>query len=333
MKHRIGVLISTLIGLLIFIAIATGVGFRNILQVFINSNFIWFIPYLIVSALIILTLVLRWNVVLLSYGYNVSFFNLILYHLAGFATGYLSPVPISGGEPTKAFFLNKEGIDFKHALSSIIIDKSVEMTTTVVFSVMGAVFLILHITLAGYTIFSILIGIVGAVSILVLFYYFIVKDIHVFSIIFKKLKFINKDFVKRNLPQVKDTEKRIGRFFKHHTFAFKVTLLLSVISWLFMLIEYKLLMMTIGYNAGLTVLFLVIAVVAIAYVLPIPAALGVLEGGQASVSKLAKIPVQDSFALSILIRVRELIITFIGLLYMFNYGIKFRRGSRFSMKV
>jgi len=325
---KLGVLISTVIGMILFILIIAKIGVLEIVDVFLQAKWFWLIPYLIISFLIICVLVFRWYIILLSHNHSISFRKLLLIHLSGFSVGFLSPFPLIGGEGIRALFLKKEGLRYKEAFSSIIIDRSITETMNIIFSIIGGTILIMHISLPKNIIYTIFFGVTIGFVILSAFYYRLMKGKGFFSSAFNLLKFINKGFVNRYRQDIIETEQRITKFFRHNKKIFVVTLILSLISWILMFAEYKFLLLTLGYNADFAILFLVIATVALIYMMPIPAALGVLEGGQASLFKFTNMGVSDGIALSILIRSRDLISTFIGLIYMFYYGISFNRRKQ-----
>jgi len=63
------------------------------------------------------------------------------------------------------------------------------------------------------------------------------------------------------------------------------------------------------------------AVVGFAYIIPVPAALGALEAGQASLFSLVGLGAGVGVVLSLLIRVRDIMWTFIGLSYLSLHGL------------
>jgi len=69
------------------------------------------------------------------------------------------------------------------------------------------------------------------------------------------------------------------------------------------------------------IIFSVIAIMGFAYVVPIPAALGALELGQASLFGAIGIGASVGFVAGILIRARDLVWTFLGLAYLVFKGL------------
>ncbi|MGM5487731.1 MAG: lysylphosphatidylglycerol synthase transmembrane domain-containing protein [Nanobdellota archaeon] len=322
---RMGVLLWVSLGLVILLSIIIQTGIQTILDAFFKAHWIWLIPYLGASILIIFCLVLRWYLILFSLGHSIRFMTLLLIYTSGFSIGFLSPVPITGGEGAKAFLLNKNNIRYKEGLSSVLIDKSIEATMNVFFSFIGLIFLFLHFALPQNTILSITVGTVISIALMSFFYYRNLTDKPILVPAFRALRYINSKFVYKHEYSVQEVEKRISFFFRKNKLIFTLALILSFTAWIFMFIEYKLLLLTFGYDASISILFIVIAVVAIAYIIPIPAALGALEGGQVTVTRLTRMDSADAVAFSTILRSRDLLITFTGLLYLFNYGLNFMK--------
>jgi hypothetical protein len=91
-----------------------------------------------------------------------------------------------------------------------------------------------------------------------------------------------------------------------------------------MFVEYKLALLLLGYDASFAAIFIVFSFVALAYIIPVPAALGALEFGQSSASAILRVSSGIGLALSIVIRGRDMIWVFLGLSYLALHKIKFR---------
>jgi len=85
--------------------------------------------------------------------------------------------------------------------------------------------------------------------------------------------------------------------------------------------EYETALLTFNYSPSVLTLYLVICVIGFAYLIPVPAALGVLEISQASLFTVLNVPVSIGIALGLLIRFRDLLWALTGLLYLLNYKI------------
>ena len=321
MKERLEFLILSIIGLIIFIGVVLKVGFLNIVKVFLLGKWIYLLIYLGISLLIILTLVMRLKIILLSIKKDIPIKNLLKIHCSGFAYGYLSPIPLSGGEGIKAMLLKKEGVNYKEGFAAVIIDRSINEAITIIFSIIGLFLLITYLSLPMSILSSVIFGFIVSLGIMGWYYYRLLRGRSTFSALFKIFKFRRRFFLKY-YEHIVETEKKVSNFFKKHKKTFFQTVALSLVSWIFMFAEYKTLLLIFGYDAGYIFLFMVITVVGITYVMPIPAALGVLEGGQMFLFKFTNMNPYHGFAVSILIRSRDLLISLIGLLNIFKISNK-----------
>lgn len=324
MKSKFAFLFLTIIGLIIFISILLSIGLSNIFYSLSQMNFIFLIPYFFFSFCIILTHSLRWKVILSSQGNEISLLRLFLYYVSGFSSGYLSPFPLSGGEGIKVILIKKHTKSYHKALTSIILDKSIEKTINLLLAFIGIILVIITVGLPVNLMLIFFFGFLLMALILSYYYYCIIKSKGFFSKILLLIRPIHASFVEKHYLKIKESEDVMATFFIHHKKSFKLSILLSFISWVFMFAEYKFLMLAVGHNVNFFVLVMVITVVGIAYAMPIPAALGVLEGGQASLFKFLSLDIMGGVLVSLLTRLRDLLMSLIGLLYLFNYGIKFK---------
>ena len=142
-----------------------------------------------------------------------------------------------------------------------------------------------------------------------------------FNPILKILRLNKLKFFKKHKKEIKKSEKEVIIFFKKHKRDALLALLISLGTWVIMFLEYKLLLLTMGYNVNLVIIFSVIAVVGFAYIIPVPAALGALESSQASLFSMIGLGASVGVVLSLLIRFRDIIITFVGLTYLSFKGL------------
>ena len=128
-----------------------------------------------------------------------------------------------------------------------------------------------------------------------------------FSLIFKISKLSKIKLV------VEQFESVIADFYKNHRKVFWKTFWINILSWVLMFFEYKTALLALGFNANFGLIFLVFSMVGLAYVLPIPLAIGSLEAGQLSLSKLSNLPTASGLALAFLTRARDILVAIIGL--------------------
>jgi hypothetical protein len=88
-----------------------------------------------------------------------------------------------------------------------------------------------------------------------------------------------------------------------------------------MIVEYGAAMTLLGFTPDLISIFAVLAGVGISYSLPIPMALGVLEVSQVSALSFLNLNTVVGLSLSILVRIKDLIRSGIGVISLLYYGV------------
>jgi len=99
-----------------------------------------------------------------------------------------------------------------------------------------------------------------------------------------------------------------------------LALFYAAFSWPLTLLQYKLALMMIGFNASLIQILLSVVVFSFTALIPIPAALGVQEAGQFSAFKLLSANPHTGIALSLVLRIKDLILVLISFLFISQEG-------------
>jgi uncharacterized protein (TIRG00374 family) len=118
----------------------------------------------------------------------------------------------------------------------------------------------------------------------------------------------------------KSGERHNIRFLKKNRKEVFISFLISLFLWVLMFVEYKFALKILGYDAGFNEIFIILAFVSIAYLIPVPAALGVLEISQISAFSLLGIRPSTAIALSFLVRARDLVWCLIGISAFYVHG-------------
>ncbi|GIU68836.1 MAG: hypothetical protein KatS3mg002_0072 [Candidatus Woesearchaeota archaeon] len=295
---------------------------KEILNTYKNANITILILYILAVLSILLLLNWRWNCILQSRKIYVPFRKLFIYRIIGISINFLTPGPRVGGEPTQATMLTRHKIDFTEGLSTIMIDKIIDITTSGVLFLIGLSLVGLKYSIAGK--FGLILLICGLIFIIliVLFYYRMLNSKHFFLKIFHMLKIYNiksKTLVKieRKLEEI---EGMMIEFYKNNKKSFIKALTISVLSWVAMFFEYKFAAQLLGYNIGVIEIFFIVSFVGMAMLFPIPMAIGVLEAGQISAFTLLGLPINAGIALAFLVRAKDILISIIGVLLLTFYG-------------
>lgn len=285
----------------------------NLLLPFKNAPLYLLALYLIIILFIHSVHTLRWKLILKTMKHNLPFKKLFAFRIMGYSINFITPTAHIGGEPLKAAMLKENNVAYSEGVSSIFIDKSMEVLANGFFAFVGIIIVILSVALPKEELANlILVSIICVFLLLLLLLNILKKE----NSLYKTFKMLKLDKIKRLKVFdgiVKKTGENIHSFFLNHKDTFRVSVLLSFSMWVFMFVEYKILFLMLGFDASLLQLFIIISFVGLAYLIPVPAALGVLEVGQLSAFSILGLSSALGIAAAIIIRAKDLLITLIGL--------------------
>lgn len=311
-----------LFGIFLLIIMYLYFGLKEAIYAFKNIKIINLLIIILLSFLIEIFLTIRWNIILNSYKIKINFLRLLQYKLAAFSFGYLSPQPNFGGDPIKALLLKKENITFKKGFSTVLIDRIIQIFTDLVFAFFMITFIILNTKIKTTT--KIIIFFIIILPIVILIYYFnLMKNEKMFLSNIFKIKVIKK--LKKIEKNIIDIEKIISNFYSKNYKIFLKIITLNFIVIILIVTQYYFALNLLNLKATFYNIFVVLISISIASFFPMPMNLGGLEFSQISALSFLKMDKTLGLSLSILIRLIDLIKTFIGLNFLFYYGINFKK--------
>lgn len=332
---KLVILISIIIGGAALWLIFSKISISEVINTFRGVTFTQIFFYVLVQIIMMYALAYRWQVILRSQGIkNTSLISLTNYKVVGYAVSFLTPTAKVGGEPVRAGLLaSKHNLPFPKALSSVVIDKTLELTTSAGFFVIGGFVLLLSFVVQPQLRFWI-IGVSLIFIILIgLFNYRMLSGktffLKIFEITgFAKIKKFNK-FAKK----LKNFEALVIKFYHKDRKFFFQAIFISLISWILMFFEYSIIGAFLGQNFSPFQIFLIFSFIGAAYLVPIPMALGALEAGQISVFKLIQIDAAEGVALSLVVRLKDMFISVIGLILLGFYGLKLKEVMKNAKRI
>jgi len=308
------VIVSVSSGLMLSLLLLWGVGARNVFETFLHASVWLILSYVAVSITVAVGVTYKWHIVLDAYDVHMPFMTLFIFRLIGFAVSYVTPTAHVGGEPVRALLVHRHGIPLKVSFSAVLVDKILEIMFNIGIFFIGALIIINTNSfplMARATIFVLSLILVMVASV---FAYNIVKRKKVFVPLLQRLGFAKL----KNWPKMKESanefELLIEHFYANRKRHFQHSMIVNAVLWALMFIEYKFALLILGYNASPFGIFLFLTGVGIAYSIPIPAGLGVLELGQISAGKLLGLGGAIGVALAFLVRIRDIIWTITGLI-------------------
>jgi len=322
MKKKIFISLSIVVGIVALWMILKVIPFKEIINSFQSGTPDAIIGYLIVSIFLMAVLAWRWKIILKSQGIEVPFHNTLAYRFIGYGISYLTPSAKLGGEPVRAALLTRHGIKFPKALSSIVIDKTIEVSSSALFFFIGVLIVLFRFALPEQTEITMLLFAIAFLSLMVFVYQRMASGKGFIASSCRLLKLHKIKKLNLSEKKLESFEELIIKFFQKDKKDFILALIASFISWVLMFFEYKLAGLILGYNFSFLAIFLIVSFVGVAVLIPIPMAIGSLEASQIAVFTMLNIKSAAGVALALLVRARDLMWSVIGMLFLSYYGIK-----------
>jgi uncharacterized membrane protein YbhN (UPF0104 family) len=168
-------------------------------------------------------------------------------------------------------------------------------------------------------IYSFLFGVLIFIALLILFIFYsrAIREKKTLIYLFKVITF-NK--INKYDESIIKIELIIIDFFKNKKRAFLLSFLFYLISGIFFIIEFKFLLLSIGINATIIQLILIINVWGLMNFAPSPSSLGFLEAGQSGLLYLLSGDGANGIAITLLLRISYLLVTVLGFFFISRFG-------------
>ncbi len=321
MKNKTVIWISFIVGLLAFIYAMWEFSFDDILNNHYGTLEMVFL-YILVVLIIQVLLTYRWKIILNSQGIQMNIFELNNIRMAGQAISFLTPAARLGGEPVKAAILaKKKKLTYKKSLSSIVIDKSLDISSSGIFFVLGIFLLLLTFSVNPQT-YTVLVPVAaGILAIIFVFNYYMIKGR---TLLERIISILGLNKITKVYDYIVKIEEPMIFFYKKDFRKFLKATLISATTWFFMFIEYSILARIVGVNIGIVEVFVIVSVIGLAYIVPIPMALGALELGQVGVFRFLGLGASAGIALALIVRIKDIVLSIIGLFLVGFYGVKLK---------
>ena len=319
--------ISIVIGLAIFVLVFWRIGITKIINVLSLISPLKFLILLCIMLLAIFFSVLKWKIILKTQGYDISFIKLFFIKLVGYSVSYIIPSANLGGEPVRAMILKKESnMPITKNIASVIVDKSLELTIGFLFLLLAVFLLLVSYTLPRNTIAVLLFAVGFFLIMLYLFYTKTLNNKGFFSSIIRFFRIDRIRYIKNIKKDIEKTEEQVSRFFKKQKRAFLTTTLISLVMQIIFVINYKLILSFLGYDATIVQALLIFSLSSFAYIIPIPGAIGTYELAMAVIFTLLGMGAETGVAFSLIIRCLNIVIVSIGMIFLSHFGIKLSKA-------
>lgn len=272
---------------------------------------------LIFNAAIVLVFSGRWWAILHGMNLRPGCFRLAAYRLAGFSVSYFTPGSQFGGEPLQIDLLRrKHGVSLSASTASVTLDKALEVLGNATFLAFGlAVLLRLRWLDSRQALLPGLIaGLLLVVPLCLLMAWWIGRRplTRLTGWVAGRLQ-VRWPGLTRLQEGVQALETQAGAFCRQRPWHLTLAMGFSLLSWLGIVIEFWMMLWFLGATLGPTETIAVVTASRLALLVPIPAALGVLEASQVLAVQAIGFPATLGISLSLLIRLRDLLFGGLGL--------------------
>lgn len=334
MKKIFFFLISLTIGAVIFGAVTSKVGSKEIVQAF--SLFSWSGLLVILALTFFIALIDIWKLkfILKTQGHNLSYLNVAEVWLPGFAVTYLSPFFIWGGEVVMIYALRKKfNVAWEKSGAAVFIFRAIDATIFFPFLILGILtfpILIGYLPVGKMLIAGgILTGIF--VALLITFY---VKSFRGESVLEGLLKIFGKDRKKVEKTEggrmFFEGEREVIKFFGPRKKAMWIAIGNSLIKYFLILIRAWLLIFF--FKGGLSIMKAIAAYgfYNLTDLIPVPAQLGTLELSEVMVFQGFGMGAGVGIAFALVLRAMDSLECLMGIIIMIKIGFELIRKRIFE---
>lgn len=328
MKKLIVFLGLLILGFVLLIRLIINTGFDNILNSIAEFSIFNFAVLCSLTAANFFLYAWRWRIILKNFEpkNKVDFKTLYMARASAFSVGYMTPFLQIGGEPVRVYFLQKNGIPTKHAIASVVVDKTLESTAFVALSVLGVALGFYFDLFEGKMSVILWRSLIAAIIFLLLLYYAIFFKSGFVSKLIRILHLTKFKVVHRFERKVAEIEDLMSDFCLKHRWRFYFLMFLSCLNVGIYVLEHFFLALFLGVQLTAIQSFLVTSIPNVAYLIPIPGALGALESFHVLVFDFLGISI-NAVALVLILRVRDFLLVFIGIIYASGHGLHLIREA------
>jgi glycosyltransferase 2 family protein len=292
-----------------------GVPFQDIRGVLQNVSIWQLLALAGINLGILLLFALRWQMILRTFGTNVFIGRILAYRLAGFGISYFTPGPQFGGEPMQILLLTKrEGVPASRAVSSVILDKLLELLANFTFLVLGLSVAGLSGLLPGHVNSLAWVSIASLIFFPLTHLFFLHQGFKPLTALAIRMK---RRFAWRLLAvatqHLGEAEDQIGAFCRERPFELARLMGVSALAWLLSVLEFQWLLSALGGSFTLAQGISLLTALRLAFLLPIPGGLGTMEAALVLAGQAIGFSPALGISAALIIRARDVTLALVGL--------------------
>ncbi|OWT32797.1 hypothetical protein BGI41_05805 [Methanobrevibacter sp. 87.7] len=328
MKHK--TLLFLIFGLIIMGVMLWFIGIDEVFNALRMSNILYVILAILMEIIVYGLYTLRWEIINKIVDIDCDFNDLFPMVMLGLAVNNITPSGRGGGEPVRAYVLNKEShFPFEATFATVIADRAFDTFPFILLSILTLILVIFNYSLDIWIIACLIIAVIIVIAVVVAIVYMSINEnfgIKVTNgLIWLLHKFSKKDTEKR--------EKRLIEAVNGFQETMKLTisnkklilyaLPLSLFIWILEIARVCVVFMAFGYPVSpLIIAESFILSVLIGFIPVLPGGVGLIDGSMILLFASAGIPSGISAAATVVERlISYWMTTFLGLLTIPKYGV------------
>lgn len=251
-----------IIGLVIFAYIIIISDPREIINTFSNLNFSFLLLSLLMSGFVLILKAIKWKFIINLHGFDHPLIKCIKAWIVGMSAGIITPA--RAGDMIRSFYIQRKNIRFGHCLSTVVVDRILDLSVIMLFSLWGVFFIS---EIAGYPA-QIMLMVPFVIIFIVLIY--LVTRREFTRIILKPIarllvSKIEIKKLKKSYHEMYDSFNDVGKK-KGHII---IMLIFSSIIWMISIVQIRIIGLAIGIEIDYLFLLAVMSLVVIIELIPI----------------------------------------------------------------
>ena len=292
------------------------VALRRALLPFMDLHTGHLAAFVLLNIAIIVVMCCRWKLILGLKGYAIGFHLLAAYRIGANAISYITPGPQFGGEPVQVSMLVKRHhVPSQNAVASVAVDRLIELCTNCFFLFFGLIYLFqTRIFGSAFPVE----GFVGLTLMMLASGWLLLALAAGKTPLSQWLESICRRF--SGLPgsasvsdSVKAAERRAGEMLRQPIHILLLYFGTALTQWLLMIGEFWFIYYLSGLPLNMVQLIGVVVAARLAFLLPLPGALGALEASQVLMLTFFALDPAIVLTVCIIIRARDMVLVGAGI--------------------
>ena len=300
--------------LLVFVLQRYGAGALAVLQREPSVGLV--LAFLACATSVVVCLAWRWGEILRGVQAPLPLLSLTLYRSASHSLAVVVPSGKLGGDPLRAWLAYRRGAPAEHAIASVAIDRSIEMASTVPFSILFVTLLLQHgVPQLEKALVTVGIGALGLAIGIAIAVVRLRRGSGLVTAIARSTRLDRIDLVDAHMDLV-DASEASAACLVGQPLRLAVAFGAGLVANLLVVVEFWLLLAAFGLPADPIAVVAALFATGASHLVPVPAGVGVLEGSQMWLFEMLGYTADVGLAVGLAVRLRELLWMLPGLLFL-----------------